>query len=230
MIRHNQRWYFVTAKHVVTGDLRETSILGNRKDGVVARFPVSEIEKGLPGSAWLGHPTADIAIHPFAPNVVKGFTGKLIYGETLYEGKAHLLDQLVAVGFPYAVGANLTGDQLSPIAKETKLVSWPIESIGAVEKSSNVLLIDPPLYPGFSGAPIYSFDATPGSSPFRERHITLVGVYVGTTPRIGEPERELFLGRVVPAKILIDLLNSDAVKNYEKNSAPIEEAGKADAP
>ncbi len=221
-IRHNQRWYSVTANHVLAGDLKETRILGNLKHGV-AWFPVAKIEEGLPGSTWIRHPTADLAIHPFGPSVVKGFTGTLIFGKTLYEGKHHLLDRLVSIGFPYTVGSNVKGEQLSPVAKETRLVGWPVEPIEPLERlSGNYLFIDPPLYPGFSGAPVYSLDETPGSGPFRERHVTLVGVYVGVQ-RFGDKERELFLGRVVPVKTLIELLNSDAVKEYEKRSTPIAE-------
>lgn len=215
IVRHNDRSYFVTAKHVISGAL-EVKILTNRRAGFVAWVPVSKIEEGSPGSTWITDPAADLAIHPFyPPSLGQDFVSSWIFGKTLYEGKAYLLDRLLAIGFPYTIGSVETSEQLSPVVKETRLVSWP--AFRDFSSESN-LLVDPPLYPGFSGSPIYSLDEPPGLPQFRQRHTTLIGVYVGNLLIRNED----FLGRVVPTKKLIDLLNSEPVKAYEKTSRPLD--------
>jgi hypothetical protein len=114
----------------------------------------------------------------------------------------------------------MMSEQLSPVVKETRLVSWPAFRI--VSSESN-LLVDPPLYRGFSGGPVFSLDEVPGSGNFRARHATLAGIYVGNIAIQSDEvqiARQEFLGRVVPKKLLIDLLNSESVKKYESVSKP----------
>ena len=209
-VKHNDRWYIITAKHVIS-DAIDVYILANRRDGSVGWFPLSEVEKKLPGASWITDSDADLAIHPFSPSVVPGFAGSAVIGKTLYEGRAYLLDRLFSIGFPYQVGSHPKNEHLSPVVKECVVASWPAFGPG---RSGENILVDPPLYPGFSGAPVFSFDETPGSSRFKKRFCTLIGIYVGNVNLRGEG----FLGRVVPAKDLIDLLNGEKVRKYEAYS------------
>lgn len=213
IIEHHERSYIVTAKHLVNGAL-EVNIYANHQDGSVARFPISKIEEKLQGAIWIMHPTADLAIHPFSKSGLPGAKWSYIYGKTLYEGKAHLLDRLIAIGFPHMVGSE-SREILSPVVKETSLVSWP--AFHRFVSESN-LLVDPYLYPGFSGAPIYSLDEIPGESLFRSKFATLIGVYVGNLTVDGKD----YLGRVIPAQTLIELLNSEKVKEFERTYKPSE--------
>lgn len=202
-VRFQGTVFVVTAKHVVR-DAVDVKVSANKTDGSVDSFGLSATSHIT--SQWLLHPSADLAAHPYDPERLPGIVGKVVVADGLPTTRPHLLDEVVAIGFPYAAGSNNRNQHLSPVAQKAIVVSWPGFHSG---QAGRYFLVEPALYPGFSGGPIFSMDEPPGAALIRERSSVLIGVHVGnlTLGWEGDGRPDQTLAAVVPARELIELLS-----------------------
>lgn len=218
IIRHQNRDYLVTAKHVAKEMSPTGEIIVNLKNGkftVVTFQALSEAKNIIPEAHWFHHATADISIHPicYPPSIDVMYIPEDIFQKD--NDEIQLLNKAYIVGFPMGFGVL---DKLSPIAKEAKLAS-KLTSIAdpRIPKDLHFYLLDQALSQGYSGAPVFYVE-----------DVTATNV----TPKIKIGEKIHLLGLqssaysdktggkislVVPISYIIEIFESSDFQAYEKN-------------
>ena len=219
IIKHNNRNYLVTAKHVSDFmDSNATIILNdiNRKK-IEIKFQTLKEFDVIKGARWFSHPIADISLHPIVyPQKPDLLTISTIDISKKYI-KLKLLSNVYILGFPLGLGLHET---ISPIAKKAQLAS-NITSLDIPNLNPNLkfYLIDQAIAQGYSGSPVYYAEEMPSGISVGKRVVTageaisLIGIVSGSLSDMTGGKISL----VVPISYLWDILESKEFKRYEES-------------
>ncbi|MBU0544575.1 MAG: serine protease [Proteobacteria bacterium] len=220
IIKHNNKDYLVTAKHVAEFTNKENAeILLNPSNGNYLTIKFNDLKKYqiIRGARWFCHPIMDIALHPMAYPVqslsVSAIPTELIAKTTL---KIPLLSNVYIIGFPLGLGIN---DRIEPLAKKVQTASGVTSVDPYIRPDIKMILLDQSVAQGFSGSPVFyiqdlmSSNVTPPIKVGEQVHF--IGVVSFGLPDISGGK----LSGIVPVNNIWDILTSAEFKNYE-NSLP----------
>ena len=211
-VHHNAATYVVTAAHVATGPVDRGILHLIDTNGFHKNLDLEEIRNHIPGAKWFFHPTADIALHPYAHSATADFGNKDIPDTFLSTNQLPLLTPVVAIGFPLNLGT--MGPKLTPIATACETSCWTTTLPGE-RPELEFLLLDKALAQGYSGAPILT----------RQQVLDVPGFHAGGGPVlvIGICHSELFdafggkHAAIVPVSYLTELFQQPEFLQYERD-------------
>ncbi len=221
IIRHNNKDYLVTAKHVAEFTNKENAeILLNPSNGNYLTIKFNQLKKLkiIQGAKWFYHPTMDIALHPMAyPDTsidVSAIPTELI-AKTIFT--IPLLSNVYIVGFPLGLGIQ---DRLEPLAKKVQTASGITSFENQYLRSDlKLIFLDQAVAQGFSGSPVFYIEDIMSSNsrpPIKVgEQVNIIGVVsVGLSDVSGGK-----LSGIVPINNIWDILTSAEFKIFE-NSMP----------
>ena len=165
------------------------------------------------------HPKADISIYPLVyPDTTS--IDQTAIDESVFPKQQEsipLLTSAYILGFPKYQGVQ---EYLSPLAKKTQIAS-KITSVNIlnVPPETKYVFLDEALSQGYSGAPVFYYQAVASGIAFGGKpmmidgNIRLLGVQSGDIP----DDTGGKLSLVVPIQYLWEILESDEFIRYEKS-------------
>jgi hypothetical protein len=221
IIKHNNKDYLVTAKHVTEFTNKgNAEILLNPSTGnyLTIKFNQLKMIKIIQGARWFHHPTMDISLHPMAyPS--ESVDVSAIPTESIAKTilPIPLLSNVCIVGFPLSLGIT---DRIEPLAKKVQTASG-ITSIENphIRPDLKLILLDQAVAQGFSGSPVFYIKdlmATNITPPIKVgEQVRFIGIVSFGLPDNSGGK----LTGIVPINNIWDILTSTEFKNYE-NSLP----------
>lgn len=215
IIKHNDRDYLVTAKHVASLLPGNSEILMNVSNDKYISVTLNDLKKTalIKGSRWFVHPLADIAIHPLGYSQKVEHVGIQSAMIPQKDASLSLLSNVYVVGFPLGLGVL---DRLKPLAKKVQTASDVITiERPEIRADLRFVLLDQALAQGFSGAPVFcgvDIMASNVRPPIKVGELmNIIGIVSLQIPDISGGK----LTAIVPISYLWDILKSSDFTDYE---------------
>ncbi|HEX2966195.1 MAG TPA: trypsin-like peptidase domain-containing protein [Syntrophorhabdaceae bacterium] len=217
VIKHHNRDYLVTAKHVAEKMTQSGEIvinLRNEKSTAVTFQSLTDEKSAMPGARWFHHPKADISVHPIrypANNDVISISENMFQDD---KGEVRLLNSAYIVGFPMGLGVL---DKLNPVAKEAKLAS-KLTSVThpSVRKDLHFYFLDQALSEGYSGAPVFYMEDVMFANAGAPIKISEKAHLLGLQSSAFSDKSGGKISLVVPISYVYEIFESSDFKSYEK--------------
>jgi S1-C subfamily serine protease len=213
-VRHRDRSFIVTAKHVVGGTNTAGTVCLIDTNSSLSAVELETMREHSVGARWFLHPKADVALHPYWRPPDLDIANTDLREEILRTNAVELLSPVCAVGFPLLLGV---GHKISPILTQCQVASW-LTAMPSESADVSFILLDKPLAQGYSGAPIFTMHPDPGGvMRFQgpESSSELIGIYRGQLRDEGGGKVSI----IVPAKYILEIFQSPEFREYEARAA-----------
>lgn len=217
IIKHNNRDYLVTARHVASSLSPTAEIVISSLDGKSISLPFGLLtqQRIIKGARWFHSPKIDVSVHPIAypQNIDVTSMPEEFFAKK--ETTIPLLASAYIVGFPLGLGFH-ENEKLNPVAKEARIAS---REIMIDDTGARYILLDQALSQGYSGAPVFYVEdimsgVTIGNQPMKGgENLYLIGIQSGAV----SDQTGGKLSTVIPISNVQDIFKSTDFQAYENS-------------
>ncbi|MBN1816045.1 MAG: trypsin-like peptidase domain-containing protein [Sedimentisphaerales bacterium] len=211
LFQHNDRSYVVTAKHLLPRSRNGGTLYINTISDAAIPIRLEDIQKRVPFAQWFCHNEADIAMHPIVTFESDKPMVRFLHPTIIKHDKPELRSRVIVAGFPHGIGFG--EGTISPLVEESYVLNWPSKlQVENLAKDVNYIFLRPHLDKGYSGSPVLTLRGSPSRSILSGHSMQLIGIHIAYITDPSGDKRSV----VVPATYLIDILESEDFRRYEK--------------